>query len=66
MQRPLTIFRPPSACATGGHLARTGLEVIELLEPAYDPVHLKTAVVDAGGQVPARRGGRPRRRRAAA
>jgi GntR family transcriptional regulator, rspAB operon transcriptional repressor len=37
-----------------------------LLEPAYDPAQLRTAVVDAGGQVPTKRGGTPRRRRAAA
>jgi DNA-binding GntR family transcriptional regulator len=58
--------RARSAALLAGHLARTGLEVIELLEPAYDPAQLRTAVVDAGGQVPTKRAPKTRRRRAPA
>jgi GntR family transcriptional regulator, rspAB operon transcriptional repressor len=38
-----------------GHLARTGFEVADLLDPAYDPEQLRTAVLDAGGEIPKRR-----------
>ncbi len=48
--RRVTGTKPAALLA--GHLARTGLEVSELLEPGYDPVKLKAAVVDAGGDVP--------------
>jgi DNA-binding GntR family transcriptional regulator len=41
------------------HLARTGLEVSELLDPGYDPARLKTALSDAGGEIARKR---PRRR----
>ena len=41
-----------------GHLARTGLEVSDLLDPEYDPQRLKTAVTDAGGKLPTRRSAR--------
>jgi DNA-binding GntR family transcriptional regulator len=34
------------------HLARTGLEVIELLSSDYDAVTLRTALIDAGGEIP--------------
>jgi DNA-binding GntR family transcriptional regulator len=44
--------RERAAALLAGHLARTGLEVSELLEPGYDPVQLKSAVVDAGGDLP--------------
>ena len=54
--------RGGSAGLLASHLARTGLEVSELLEPGYDPQELKTAVVDAGGELPTRK----RRRRAPA
>jgi GntR family transcriptional regulator, rspAB operon transcriptional repressor len=47
--------RDRSAALLAGHLARTGLEVSDLLDPGYDPVALRTAVVDAGGEVPAKR-----------
>jgi DNA-binding GntR family transcriptional regulator len=47
--------RDRSASLLASHLASTGLEVSELLDPAYDPVRLKTALTDAGGKVPARR-----------
>ena len=47
--------RDESSARLAGHLARTGLEVIELLDPTYDPNQLRTAVVDAGGTVPTRR-----------
>jgi GntR family transcriptional regulator, rspAB operon transcriptional repressor len=48
--------RDESAALLAGHLARTGLEVIELLEPGFAPTQLRTAVVDVGGKVPTRRG----------
>jgi GntR family transcriptional regulator, rspAB operon transcriptional repressor len=41
------------------HLARTGLEVSELLDAAYEPTSLKMALSDAGGAIPKQR----RRRR---
>lgn len=47
--------RDLGAALLAGHLARTGLEVSELLEPGYDPKRLKTAVRDAGGKIPERR-----------
>lgn len=47
--------RDLSAGELASHLARTGLEVSELLDAAYDPAQLKTAIADAGGQVPAKR-----------
>ncbi|MGH2914820.1 MAG: GntR family transcriptional regulator [Solirubrobacteraceae bacterium] len=46
------IKRGPALLA--GHLARTGLEVCDLLDPGYDPRLLKAAVVDAGGELPTR------------
>jgi DNA-binding GntR family transcriptional regulator len=46
--------RDLSASRLASHLARTGLEVIELLEPGYDPGQLRSALVDAGGKVPAK------------
>jgi GntR family transcriptional regulator, rspAB operon transcriptional repressor len=57
--------RERSGALLAGHLARTGLEVTELLEPGYDPALLRTAIVDAGGDVPVRVGKRGRRRTAA-
>lgn len=63
-----------TASLVATHLGRTGLEVSELLDPTYDPTLLKTAIIDAGGQVvrPGSRRGKaadnsrsPRRRRAA-
>ena len=53
--------RDRSASLLASHLARIGLEVVELLEPDYDPVALRTAVLDVGGELPTRRSGRPRR-----
>jgi GntR family transcriptional regulator, rspAB operon transcriptional repressor len=47
--------REASAGLLASHLARTGLEVSELLEPGYDPNLLKIAVVDVGGELPKRR-----------
>jgi DNA-binding GntR family transcriptional regulator len=44
--------RDGSAGLLAGHLARTGLEVSELLDPSYDPARLKQAVIDAGGELP--------------
>ncbi len=42
------------------HLARTGLEVTELLDPEYDPAELKLALIDVGGEIPTKRQGRRR------
>ena len=36
------------------HFARTAFEVIELLDPAYDPARLREALTDAGGEIPTR------------
>jgi DNA-binding GntR family transcriptional regulator len=47
--------RDESAGLLAGHLARTGLEVSEIIEPDYRPDRLKTAITDAGGEVPRRR-----------
>ncbi|HWF73516.1 MAG TPA: GntR family transcriptional regulator [Solirubrobacteraceae bacterium] len=47
--------RDASAGRLAGHLARTGLEVSELLDPAYDPEQLRIAVTDAGGEIPKKR-----------
>lgn len=46
--------RDRAGALLAGHLARTGLEVSELLDPGYAPELLRTAVVDAGGEVPVR------------
>jgi len=53
--------RDRAAALLAGHLARTGLEVSELLDATYDPARLKTAVLDAGGEVPTKRKGSRRR-----
>jgi DNA-binding GntR family transcriptional regulator len=37
------------------HLARTGFEVLHLLDPGYEPSRLEMALADAGGKRPARR-----------
>jgi DNA-binding GntR family transcriptional regulator len=47
--------RDLSAGRLASHLARTGLEVTELLDPTYDPVALKTALTDVGGEIPVKR-----------
>jgi GntR family transcriptional regulator, rspAB operon transcriptional repressor len=44
--------RERGAGLLAGHLARTGLEVSELLDPEYDPAELKRALVDVGGEIP--------------
>jgi DNA-binding GntR family transcriptional regulator len=56
--------RDRSAALLASHLARTGLEVSELLDPEYDPALLKTALADAGGEMPKRRPTRSRRKAA--
>ena len=53
--------RDGSAGLLASHLGRTGLEVSELLDPDYDPQRLKTSVLDAGGELPKKRGRRSRR-----
>ena len=53
--------RDRSAGLLASHLARTGLEVSELLSPGYDPQRLKTAVVDAGGALPVKKRARKAR-----
>jgi DNA-binding GntR family transcriptional regulator len=55
--------REAAAAQLAGHLARTGLEVSELLEPGYDPRRLKAAVLDTGGELPKKK--RTSRKRAA-
>ncbi len=50
-----------SAGLLASHLARTGFEVIHLLDPGYEPELLEQAVADAGGTSP-RAGGRRRSR----
>jgi len=47
--------RDRSASLLAGHLARTGLEVSELLDPDYDPAELRNALVDVGGEIPKKR-----------
>jgi GntR family transcriptional regulator, rspAB operon transcriptional repressor len=47
--------RDKSAALLASHLARTGLEVCELLQPGYQPEMLLEAIDDAGGSVPKRR-----------
>jgi GntR family transcriptional regulator, rspAB operon transcriptional repressor len=47
--------REKTASLLASHLARTGLEVAELLEPGYDPAALRAALADAGGTMPTRR-----------
>jgi DNA-binding GntR family transcriptional regulator len=44
--------RDLSAGLLASHLARTGFEVTELLDPDYKPVLLEQAVTDAGGTAP--------------
>ena len=51
--------RDLSAGLLASHLARTGLEVSELLDPSYRPELLERAVTDVGGELPRRT--RPRR-----
>jgi GntR family transcriptional regulator, rspAB operon transcriptional repressor len=54
--------RDLSAGLLASHLARTALEVSELLDPGYNPQLLKTAVTDAGGELPRKRARRGRGR----
>lgn len=50
--------RDRTAGLLASHLARSGLEVSQRLDPAYDPAQLATAAVDVGGEVlPKRRAG---------
>ena len=44
--------RDGSAGLLASHLARTGVEVSELLEPGYQPKLLELALTDAGGAPP--------------
>lgn len=46
--------RDLSAGLLASHLARTGFEVSELLDPAYRPELLERALADAGGEPPRR------------
>jgi DNA-binding GntR family transcriptional regulator len=48
--------RERSAALLASHLARTCFEVLELLDSSYDPWRLETALADAGGELPMRRG----------
>jgi DNA-binding GntR family transcriptional regulator len=54
--------RDLSASLLASHLARTGFEVAELIEPDYDPEALRTAVIDVGGRLPERQPGRRAKR----
>jgi DNA-binding GntR family transcriptional regulator len=54
--------RDLSASLLASHLARTGFEVAELLEPDYDPEALRTALIDVGGRLPERQPGRRAKR----
>jgi DNA-binding GntR family transcriptional regulator len=47
--------RDQAAALLAGHLARTGLEVIELLNPHHDPGQLRAAVADVSATAPALR-----------
>ena len=47
--------REKTASLLASHLARTGFEVAELLEPGYDAGALRAALQDAGGTMPTRR-----------
>jgi DNA-binding GntR family transcriptional regulator len=44
--------RDRGAGLLASHLARTAFEVIELINPEYDPVKLKIALTDVGGEIP--------------
>jgi GntR family transcriptional regulator, rspAB operon transcriptional repressor len=46
--------RERSAGLLAAHLARTGFEVIELLEPGYKAERLELALADSGGKLPQR------------
>jgi DNA-binding GntR family transcriptional regulator len=52
--------RDLSAGLLASHLARTGLEVSELIDPGHDPQLLKSAVTDVGGKLPTRQARRRR------
>jgi DNA-binding GntR family transcriptional regulator len=43
--------RDRGAAMIAGHLASTAFEVIDLLDPDYDPVELEIALVDVGGDL---------------
>jgi DNA-binding GntR family transcriptional regulator len=47
--------RDRSAGLLASHLARTCFEVLELLDPDFDPSRLSTALIDVGGQLPKKR-----------
>lgn len=44
--------RDGAAAALASHLARTGFEVSELLDPGYDPIELRTTLIDLGADIP--------------
>jgi DNA-binding GntR family transcriptional regulator len=44
--------RDQGAGLLASHLARTAFEVIELINPEYDPAELRIALVDVGGEIP--------------
>jgi len=47
--------RERTAGLLAAHLARTGFDVAELLDPSIELTALRTALADAGGEVPGRR-----------
>lgn len=55
------VDRDLAAGRLASHLASTGLEVSELLDPDYDPERLKMTVTDVGGVLPKRRTRKRRR-----
>jgi DNA-binding GntR family transcriptional regulator len=57
--------RERSAGLLASHYARTGFEVVELLDSGYDPEALRAALADAGGEMPVRRALAERTNRAA-
>jgi GntR family transcriptional regulator, rspAB operon transcriptional repressor len=50
--------RDRSAALLASHLARTGFEVSELLDADYEPVALRAALIDVGGEIPKKKRGR--------
>jgi DNA-binding GntR family transcriptional regulator len=44
--------RDRAAAMLAGHIAGTAFEIIDLIDPSYDPVELETALIDVGGDVP--------------
>ena len=54
-ERIRTAILDGELAAGAGHFARTGFEVIEILEPGYLAADLTDAVRDVGGEIPKKR-----------